>query len=254
MKMKLSLFLLLGVLIFLFASCGGANGEETASEPEGATEPESATDTPTDDPTKTFLAEEAIQNAWGRYAQNTDYPLVGAGKGSFAASFPIYVRSIAVSGNGSHGPYLIQIKQRISETTKKTRFIAEVLYDYAGDGMVGEELEVMIWGSQKTTHPTLPACGDILVVSLQKALGEPDSPPTDAVMTVNGFLMLKTVLYRERYYAACETNPIAFDEISHSMTEAEVAEIIAACGLEEKSAVIPYDILEAYLIGILADS
>ena len=44
MKMRLSLFLLFGVLIFLFASCGGADTEETAPESESIPEVQTTED------------------------------------------------------------------------------------------------------------------------------------------------------------------------------------------------------------------
>lgn len=247
MKTKQALFLLLGVLIFLFASCGGSESE-TQSEAES----ESAVQTVA--PEQSFLAKEAIEDAWGRYEENNDYALYGDTHTPFedyTVSDPFTVDMIVNQGldsRGYEGPYLLQIKERREATRGATYYEADILHNYGREN----DRETLIFGvigvETHTTYWPLPSCGDILLARVRYIIGDDQSPEDAKTPNYGNFEVVRILEHEGKFYGVNEWSRKFFSVVDNPMTEEEINEVIAELNLAEGSAVIPYDVLEVYII------
>ncbi len=246
MKMKRSLFLLFGVLIFLFTSCNGAEVNEAASDMES----ESATEMQTDDPTQTFLAKEAIQEAWGRYIQNNDYNRMGAVHTGEVKkpSRTFTVENLIPRINDGSGPFLIQIRELYGEYGEATYFEVEILHDYWADTQESRDILFGEWGTQAYTTAPLFACGDLYLIPSISLDFDPIASCNSYMATMGKMETIRVVRYEGMYYGVSEWNDALFNPIENPMTEEEISAVITACNLEEKSRVIPYDVLETYIL------
>ena len=247
MKTKRTLFLLLGVLIFLFASCGG-------SESETQSEVETGSAVQTVAPEQSFLAKEAIEDAWGRYEENNDYALYGDTHVPFenpVDADPFTMEMVVKTGLTSRnyeGPYLLQIKKRMAETSSMTYYEADILHNYGNESDHKTLIFGVIGTQSRTQYWPLPSCGDVVLATVRYIVGDEQSPEDAKTPNFGNFEIVRVMEHKGTLYGVNELSRNLFSAIDNPMTQEEINKVISAHDLAKGSAVIPYDVLEAYMI------